>query len=200
MRDDELVIQTKITIQKVDPPIWRRLLLPAEMNLAQLHEVIQASFGWTDSHLHQFIIGGLVFGAPEFDEDGVDERTIFEAAEVHLHDFDFDNVPNPQFLYEYDFGDSWLHSIDVEARIPRQQSSKHPTCIAGARHCPPEDVGGAHGYAEFLKAWRDPTREEHAQMRRWAGRAFEPEEFNVEKANKAIASAHAKPKADIDFG
>jgi hypothetical protein len=199
MRDDELVIQTKITIQKVDPPIWRRLLLPAEMNLAQLHEVIQASFGWTDSHLHQFIIGGLVFGAPEFDEDGVDERTIFEAAEVHLHDFDFDNVPNPQFLYEYDFGDSWLHSIDVEVRIPRQQSSKYPTCIAGARHCPPEDVGGAHGYAEFLKAWRDPTREEHAQMRRWAGRAFEPEEFNVEKANKAIASALRKAKGGYRF-
>ena len=70
---DERVIQTKITIQEIEPPIGRRLLLPAEMNLARLHEVIQVSFGWTDSHLYQFIIGGLVFGAPEFDEGFLDE-------------------------------------------------------------------------------------------------------------------------------
>jgi hypothetical protein len=59
-----LVIKTTITIADIEPPIWRRLLLPREINFAQLHEVIQAAFGWTDSHLHQFVVGGLVVGAP----------------------------------------------------------------------------------------------------------------------------------------
>jgi Plasmid pRiA4b ORF-3-like protein len=64
---DQIVVQAKVSLQKIDPPIWRRLLLPLDLNLAELHEVLQAAFGWTDSHLHQFIIGGLVYGAPEFD-------------------------------------------------------------------------------------------------------------------------------------
>jgi hypothetical protein len=60
------VIKAPITIADIEPPIWRRLLLPRELNFAQFHKVIQAAFGWTDSHLHQFVVGGLVGGAPEF--------------------------------------------------------------------------------------------------------------------------------------
>jgi hypothetical protein len=101
---DEIAVQAKVTIQDIDPPIWRRLLLPLDLNLAQLHEVIQAAFGWTDSHLHQFVIGGLVYGAPEFDEDGLSDHRIFEATEVQLRDFDFVHVPNRNILYEYDLG------------------------------------------------------------------------------------------------
>jgi hypothetical protein len=77
-----LVIKTTITIADIEPPIWRRLLLPRELNFAQLHEVIQAAFGWTDSHLHQFVVGGLVVGAPEVDRD----RKILEATEIALRD------------------------------------------------------------------------------------------------------------------
>jgi hypothetical protein len=58
--DKTMVMQTSITIQDIEPPIWRRILLPLELDLAQRHEVIQAALGWTDSHLHRFIIGGLV--------------------------------------------------------------------------------------------------------------------------------------------
>lgn len=81
---DEHVVQAKITIQRIDPPIWRQLLLPLALNLAGLHEIIQAAFGWTDSHLHQFIIGGLIYGAPEFDEDGQSTHATFEATDVLL--------------------------------------------------------------------------------------------------------------------
>jgi hypothetical protein len=118
---DQHVAQLKITLQRIDPPIWRRLLVGLDLNLAQLHEVIQAALGWTDSHLHQFIIGGLVYGAPEFDSDGLSDRTIFDAAGVRLRDFDFYHVPHPHFLYEYDFGDSWLHLVEIEALVPQQR-------------------------------------------------------------------------------
>jgi hypothetical protein len=67
------------------------------------------------------------------------------------------------------------------------------------RHCPPEDVGGPHGYADFLKAWRDPTHQEHRAMRTWAGRAFDPETFDIAKTNKAIAAALRRCRGDYRF-
>jgi len=197
--DKQLVMQAKITIQDIEPPIWRRILLPLDLNLAQLHEVIQAAFAWTDSHLHQFIIGGLVYGAPEFNEDYQDERRTFEAAEVRLRDFNTYHVRDPSFLYEYDFGDDWIHRIEIEGLIPRDEDLKHPLCIAGERHRPPEDVGGPPGYAEFLEAWHDKTHEYHRRYRTWAGRSFNPERFDIEVTNKLIRSALRKSKGGYRF-
>ncbi|MEX2671309.1 MAG: hypothetical protein WD294_04270 [Phycisphaeraceae bacterium] len=61
-------------LRDTEPTIWRLLLLRQDLDLAQLHEVLKAAFGWTDSYLHRFIIGGLSFRAPEFDEGYEDER------------------------------------------------------------------------------------------------------------------------------
>jgi hypothetical protein len=199
MENDQHIVQVKVTIQKGDPPIWRRLVLPLDLNLAQLHEVIQAAFGWTDSHLHQFIVGGLVYGAPEFDPESLNEHTIFEATEVQLRDFDFYHVPHPHFLYEYDFGDGWIHLVEIEALIRHQPGVKYPICTDGARHRPPEDVGGISGYAAFLEAWHDPEHEEHAANREWVGRAFDPEKFAIPATNKAIAAALRKAKGGYRF-
>jgi hypothetical protein len=44
--------------------------------------------------------------------------------------------------------------------MPSEDGIKYPICIDGARHCPPEEVGGPRGYADFLKAWCDPTQPE----------------------------------------
>ena len=195
---DQLIIEANVTLEDIEPPIWRRLLLPLDLNLAELHQVLQAAFGWTDSHLHQFIIGGLAYGAPEFDEGFDDEHTTFEATEVLLRDFDFVHA-KPQFLYEYDFGDSWVHRIEFEDLVPRQPGLKYPSCIDGARHRPPEDVGGSSGYQDFLEAWLDPAHEDHKAMRRWAGRAFDPEKFDVSATNKAISRALRKSRGNYRF-
>jgi hypothetical protein len=86
---DALIVRADVHIVDISPPVGRTLELPMELNLAQLHEVLQAAFGWTDSHLHEFEIGGLSYGAPEFDEDGLSDRRTFEASEVRLADFAF---------------------------------------------------------------------------------------------------------------
>ena len=65
---DYTIIQARVTLQDIEPPIWRHLLLPPPLNLAELHHVLQAAFGWRDEHLHEFIIGGLIYGAPELAE------------------------------------------------------------------------------------------------------------------------------------
>jgi hypothetical protein len=195
---DAIVIQADIDIVDIHPVISRRFELPGDLNLAQLHEVIQASFGWTDSHLHQFDIGGLTYGAPEFDEGEWSNRRTFEASEVRLCDFAA-HGPAPLILfYEYDFGDSWMHVIQL-TRKPSEPGVKYPRCIAGSRRAPPEDVGGPSGYFDFLEAWHDPRHEEHKNTRRWAGRTFDPEFFNLDANNRAIAQAIKRAKGNYRF-
>ncbi|MBK8909422.1 MAG: plasmid pRiA4b ORF-3 family protein [Rhodospirillales bacterium] len=198
---DQTIIQAKVTLQDIGPPIWRRLLLPPSLNLAELHHVLQAAFGWRDEHLHEFIIGGLVYGAPETAEDTAseDDPRTFEATDVHLRDFDVYHVPNPRFLYRYDFGDSWLHLIEFEQRLGKNTASKYPACVDGARHRPPEDVGGTSGYVQFLETWGDPAHEEYETMRQWAGRTFHPEKFDLQATDKAVKAAWRKARGDYLF-
>ena len=129
----------------IKPAIWRRLLLPEDLNFAQLHEVIQAAFGWTDSHLHHFVVGGLVVGAPEFDEDGFNRHQTFNANEVFLRDLLIYNLGEAKILYEYDFGDSWRHWITFDSQLPEESGETYPLLVDGRRSAPPEDVGGPPG-------------------------------------------------------
>jgi hypothetical protein len=197
--DARLLWQVTITIADIEPPIWRRLLLPENLNFAQLHEVIQAAFGWTDSHLHQFIVGGLVVGAPEFDEGGCNHHRTFNASEVFLRDLVLYHLDEAKILYEYDFGDCWRHWITFDTRFPEAAGETYPLLVDGRRRAPREDVGGPHGYAEFLEAWRDPDHEEHHTMRRWSGRRFDPEAFDRDKTQKAIGSALRRCRGDYRF-
>ena len=198
---DSFIVRAEVHILDIEPQISRVLELPITLNLAQLHEVLQAAFGWTDSHLHQFNIGGLIYGAPEFDEDGLSDSKTFEATEVRMLDlhFPYDRDENAlSILYEYDFGENWRHLLRVE-RVPREEGAKYPRCIAGKRSGPPEDVGGTSGYANFLEAWLDPQHEEHKDMRRWVGRTFHPEACDIDQINKAISTAMRKSKGGYRF-
>jgi hypothetical protein len=191
--------QVTITIADIEPAIWRRLLLPKDLSFAQLHEVIQAAFGWSDSHLHRFIVGGLVVGAPEFDEDGLNDHQTFNASEVFLRDLVLYELDEVKILYEYDFGDSWRHWITFDSQIAQEPGETYPQIVDGARSAPPEDVGGPPGYADFLNAWRNPKHREHKPMRTWAPRDFDPEAFDRDKTQKAIKSALRRCKGDYRF-
>lgn len=195
---DAFIVRADVHILDIEPKIARTLELPRELNLAQLHEVLQAAFGWTDSHLHQFNIGGLIYGAPEFDEEGWSDQQIFEASEVRLVDFTFRFDQPVQFFYEYDFGDNWRHLVRL-SEVVREVGVTYPRCISGTRSGPPEDVGGSGGYARFLEAWHDPLDDEHKAMRRWVGRKFDPERFDIDATNKAIARALRQSKGGYRF-
>lgn len=197
---DFFIVRVEAHILGIEPRISRTLELNIGLNLAQFHEVLQAAFGWTNSHLHQFVIGGLTFGAPEFDEDGFRDHRTFEATETRFIDFTFsyDEEPPLQLVYEYDFGDGWRHQIDMH-RALREDGVKYPRCTAGSRSAPPEDVGGSYGYAEFLEAWRDPLHDDYRQMRRWAGKKFGPERFDLDATNKQIGRAMRASGGDYRF-
>ena len=198
LEPNAFIVRANVHIVGIQPPVVRTLELPLDLNLAQLHEVLQATFGWTDSHLHKFDIGGLTYGAPEFDPDGWSDCQIFEASSVRLADFNIPYDAPILVFYEYDFGDSWEHVLEL-TRAPREAGVKYPRCVAGTRSAPPEDVGGTSGYGDFLDAWRDPAHEEHMAMRRWAGRKFDPERFDLGDNNKAIARAIRRSKGAYRF-
>jgi hypothetical protein len=176
------VYQLKVTLQNTKPPIWRRIQVRASIDLPLLHETIQVAMGWTDSHLHQFIIGGVTYGLPdpEFaDEMHSELRVKLERVVAAEKD---------RFVYEYDFGDSWTHIILLEKILPVEPAGHYPRCLAGKRACPPEDVGGVWGYAEFLEAIRNANHPEHDEMLAWCGGAFDPEAFSLDEVNEALGA------------
>jgi hypothetical protein len=89
-------------------------------------------------------------------------------------------------IYLYDFGDCWRHEIVLEKITPADTSATKPVCLAGERRCPPEDVGGPHGYQEFLEAIFDPNHEEFEHYRRWAGDPVHAEEFDLKAVSDIL--------------
>ncbi|MBN1429622.1 MAG: plasmid pRiA4b ORF-3 family protein [Anaerolineae bacterium] len=175
------IYQIKITLKDSKPPIWRRLLVPGDVTLGNLHDIIQTAMGWYDCHLHQFILGGVYYGVPS-DEDwyDVEDESRYKLNQIAPRE-------KSQFTYEYDFGDSWHHIILVEKILPPDPSQDLPVCVKGKRACPPEDVGGIWGYDTFLEAINDPDHEEHDEYLEWIDDAFDPEEFDLDTINGRLS-------------
>jgi hypothetical protein len=147
------IVKLRVTLQGVRPPVWRRLLIPANMTLGSLHDVIQTSMGWRDSHLHDFEIAGEHYGDPSTTDEVANEARLTLAG---IHDSGV-----VRCKYTYDFGDGWEHLIVIEGTVLRVDGQHYPACIAGKRACPPEDCGGPFGYAELLEVRANPTHPDH---------------------------------------
>ncbi|RDJ98501.1 plasmid pRiA4b ORF-3 family protein [Cupriavidus lacunae] len=130
------VLQLRIALRGLSPPVWRRVLVPEHLTLGQLHNVIQVIMGWADEHLHVFSIRGRRYG--EAQEGVLQFRTV--ANELPLTEFHLRE--HEGFVYVYDFNAWWRHEIRMERRMLRQHPGQLPRCVAGCGPCPPEDMGG----------------------------------------------------------
>jgi hypothetical protein len=176
------IYQIKVTLDDTHPPIWRRIQVPSDTTLLKLHDILQIVMGWDDYHLHMFTIEGSIYGDPADDEYG-DLGTIDEAN----HKLNQVIYREGQRLsYEYDFGDSWDHTLLLEKILPPQEGVRYPICLKGKRACPPEDVGGVWGYQNFLEAIREPDHEEHEEYLTWVGGEFNPEAFDLSEVNAQL--------------
>ena len=158
------VLQLKIALRGVSkPPVWRHVQVRADATFAALHDVIQAAFGWTDTHLHSFEYEGVRIGVPdpEWEDDCADE-TETTLAEVLLG-------PKDRVRYTYDFGDDWEHDIMLEKVIEPNTDDRRPVLMTGKGACPPEDCGGPWGYAEMKEAG-----------------GFDPAAFELELAQRRV--------------
>lgn len=184
LRDRE-IWQLRVELLDVTPIVWRRLLVPATITLPKLHRVLQATMGWTDSHLHEFVMGGKRYGVPDPEWSAelpmIDERRVVLGRILDPDD--------RSFSYLYDFGDDWHHAVLVESRHVEQLPGQPVvTCTAGENACPPEDVGGPPGYSSFLEAMADPRHLEREDYLNWIGGRFDPGEFDVKAVNKVLAA------------
>lgn len=177
------IYMLKIRLLEIHPEIWRRFVVPGDITLDRLHDVIQIVMGWKDYHQHEFSIGRQRYTEnPEFKEDGVSEN--------RFRLVDLIKQKGRTFVYRYDFGDSWEHEITLEdSRYHNPQLQTPLQCIEGENACPPEDVGGVHGYFEFLNALQDPKHEEHTHYKTWYAAfpwydgVFDGSRYNVDKVN-----------------
>jgi Plasmid pRiA4b ORF-3-like protein len=194
LEESRYALQLRVTIQESDPPIWRRLLVPASLSLHQLHHVIQSAFGWQDYHLHEFTIGegevALTYGTRyqfELDLDGGPDRSdrtlsLFRA---------FPEVGS-RLRYVYDMGDYWCHEVVLEERV--ESDRKWSQCLAGERSGPPEDCGGIGSYQEILAALEGRSVEgapdlddgELSSWLEWAGPDFDPAVFDLASTNSRL--------------
>ncbi|MFP5070160.1 plasmid pRiA4b ORF-3 family protein [Pseudonocardia nantongensis] len=148
-------VRLRISLREVSPAVVRVIDVPATASLPELHELLQMALGWTNSHLHQFVASDRTYGVanPDWD-DGLQQ----DEARMRLRD-----LP-AHFEYHYDFGDGWEHDVEVVGA-----GGEVPGCVEGTGGCPPEDCGGAPGYAELQAVLADPGHEDHARLREWAG-------------------------------
>jgi Plasmid pRiA4b ORF-3-like protein len=197
------------------PPLWRRLELASDLHLDRVHDIMQAAFGWTDSHLHRFASSTASYGPDTayylcpFDAgDGVDG---VPEEQVRLDEVLSD--AGDLLFYEYDYGGGWEHTIRLEAVLPCAESAPQAACTAGRRPGPPEDCGGVGGY-ELIAAATDPQHPDHAEAlaeyrdiyndhdTRLADFAVTP--FDLDEINDALrllglanGPDHAEPPADL---
>jgi hypothetical protein len=172
----------RVDLQDIRPVIWRQIWVEGQMNLAQLHHVIQAAMGWTDAHLHEFTIGEKHYGRPS-DDDLIDYPMLDERRFL-LRDLLRADL---EFLYLYDFGDDWRHMIRVERAEQHDEPYGAAFVVAGARACPPEDSGGSPGYQQFLdQLAADPHDEDVRSFFEWTGEDFNPDVYDRRSANAAL--------------
>jgi len=168
------------------PPVWRRLTVPDHFSFHRFHLVIQAAFGWENSHLYQFSENGYQsdwsISTPSEDE----WREVKNSRKIRLSEVF--HTKGQSFTYIYDFGDDWLHTIIVEDITDSDAATAD--CIAGKGACPPEDCGGAWGYEALKETMADPKHPEYKELRQWLGlkkgEEWNSAIFHISAAKKAV--------------
>jgi hypothetical protein len=175
------LFQLRISLCDIQPEIWRRIQVK-DCTLHRVHEYIQRAMGWEDCHLYRFEVAGAEY----MDPDCMKEEIVAEdARSMCLGDVVPENGRAMEFRYVYDFGDEWAHVVRFEGCLVATPRARYPVCLEGERACPPEDVGGAGGYEQYLDALADPQHPEHRRLRAWRG-PFDPEEFASDAVTKRL--------------
>lgn len=203
-RDARAAFVVRIDLDGAQPPVWRQLRLASDLPLDQLHEILQVAMGWTDSHLHHFVMGpdsrdvyGLQNFLTRYDIEEGDEG--IAEADVRL-----DQVlakPGHRLFYEYDFGDGWWHTITLEKVEPWRDGDQDAFCLTGRRACPPEDVGGIGGYGEMLRMLAGDTDDLDSewveQVLTWLPPGYDPDTFSVTEVNDQLAAGPLPALTDL---
>ncbi|MEZ4826140.1 MAG: plasmid pRiA4b ORF-3 family protein [Bacteroidia bacterium] len=186
-----MVYQIKVTLEQTKPPVWRRLLIQPKINFLDLHFILQGAMGWENAHLFVFEENKprgemtMKIGIPYEDDFFADEMLDAEKTPIQT----FLKEPKDKLFYEYDFGDSWRHKIELE-KILEDTILPKAICVKGAGACPPEDCGGIWGYYQMMEFVNKKGSKEGAEYREWLGMEkgdmWDFEAFDLEDTNLMI--------------
>jgi hypothetical protein len=180
------IYQIQISLLHITPKIWRRVLIPSDFPIADLHRVIQTVMGWENGHLHQFIKDRKFYSIRMADDCYWNEVKNTDYKKLKLNaDYFFTNIKD-KLQYEYDFGDGWLHELMLEKILPIDPAIKYPVCIKGKNNCPPEDCGGPWGYMSLVEATKNKRSKAYREYKEWLGGDFDPEAFDLDEINELL--------------
>ena len=80
-----------------------------------------------------------------------------------------------------------MHTIQIEKQIDVKRKI-NPMYLEGEGRCPPEDVGGTHGFEEFLAIIQNKSNPERDSYIEWYGSVFDPYMVNFKEINKKLAN------------
>ncbi len=187
----DAIYRLLIVLCDVTPEIWRRIEVP-DMTLDELHVCIQIAFGWENMHLYDFMFSGRRYGprgSEASDTFGMLDEDEGDTGSTYLRDVVSLGASPCIGQYMYDFGDSWTHSIAVEAVEPARPKQKYPKCLEGERAGPPEDCGGSWSYQNLLETLQNPGSTAYEEMAEWLGGDFDPEAFNASLVTRLMRTA-----------
>ncbi len=206
-----MLLQVRVWIVGSEPAIWRLLEVDPFLALDRVHEVIQTAVGWRDSHLHSFTdtdpfvrlraVNGHVREPQRWVSQDLLEDNDEDLPET---DWVLGQVLTPEsgpLFYEYDFGDGWIHRLELTGTLPRPANAPRARLVDGARRAPLEDSGGIGGYHDLLDTLTDAGHEDHKGLQAWVAwtagpwQEFDPEQLDIDAVNKELALLFPAPNA-----
>jgi hypothetical protein len=188
-------VRIKATLKDVTPAVERRIVVPLAIRLDRLHSALQAAFGWTNTHHYAFTVGGITWGVPDPDFGFGGAPAV--ASKARLYDI-VKETGAKTIHYLYDFGDGWDHILKLERWFENTITDGLPLLLEASGRCPPEDVGGPDGYAQFLEAIADVSHPRHAEFAETFPEGFNPwalDKRELEHSVDALAQKwRAKPR------
>jgi hypothetical protein len=185
-RETAATLQLRVQLEGAFPPVWRRVEVASDLGLGDLHDVLQVLLGWEDYHLHRFTTGpelepGAVFACTaDLAEAFDDEDPSMPTWDVRIDELLAE--PGERLHYQYDYGDNWWLTLEVEDIDDGHVPPGRATLLEGAGASPPEDCGGIHGYRMIVAA-SDPAHPDHrqalAEVGEWWGREVAPGELGL---------------------
>lgn len=195
-------LEVRVELVDSDPEIWRQLEIRSTLTLDQVHRVLQAAFDWEDAHLHRFTSSDPF--APLRPVDGevpeasqwLPRQDCEEPSDKPEKDCSLEQlfaVGSGVAFYEYDFGDSWLHRLELVSQRPADEGAPPARLVAGARRGPLEDFGGLPGYEEIMDALADASHPDHDEYSAWVAdmtgstEPFDPAFLDIADVNRTLA-------------
>jgi hypothetical protein len=186
-RKESRVIELHVALEPTAPLVWRRLRVEDCISMYQFHEILQVSMGWMNSHLFFFKAPGMTITEDDPDNDWIEDE-FKDARKTKIRSVL--SEAGDAVSYEYDFGDSWTHTIRFERVVDEDEIIfELPRCIGGENACPPEDCGGFYGFERIKNVLAKQSGDEYATLLLWLDTYYpdyDPREFSQGSVNKIL--------------